>query len=81
MYFSISIQVQIVLAICLFYLYDAALLLKPEEGLLRPKRRGWTGMLANQGFELRQNWLLWPPILLPHQPLYKLHWDATRIEL
>lgn len=81
MYFSISIQVQIVLAICLFYLYDAALLLKPEEGLLRPKRRGWTGMLANQGFELRQNWLLWPPILLPHQPLYKLHWDTTRIEL
>jgi hypothetical protein len=81
LYFSISIQVQIVLAICLFYLYDAALLLKPEEGLLRPNRQGWTGLLANRGFELRQNWLLWPPILLPHQPLYKLRWNTARIEL
>lgn len=81
MYFSISIQVQIVLAICLFYLYDAALLLKSDEGLLRRGRRGWQATLASKGFELRQRWLLWPPIFLPHQPIYRLRWNATQITL
>ncbi|RGE47071.1 hypothetical protein DZC30_01355 [Comamonas testosteroni] len=83
MYFTISIQLQIVLAICLFYLYDAALLLKPEEGLLRrsSRRHRWLGLLASRGFELRQNWLLWPPIFLPHQPIYRLRWNAAQISL
>lgn len=81
MYFTITTQVQIVLIICLFYLYDAALLLKPEEGLLRKSRRGWLAQLASQGFELRQNWLLWPSIFAIHQPVYRLHWNATQITL
>ena len=81
MYFSISIQWQIVLAICLFYLYDAALLLKSDEGLLRRLRNGWSGMLASQGFELRQQWLLWPPVFVLHQPLYRLRWNAAQITL
>lgn len=81
MYFTISIQLQIVLAICLFYLYDAALLLKPEEGLLRRSRHRWLGLLASRGFELRQQWLLWPPIFAPHQPIYRLRWNAAQIRL
>lgn len=81
MYFTITTQVQIVLIICLFYLYDAALLLKPEEGLLRKSRRGWLAQLASQGFELRQNWLLWPSIFAIHQPVYRLRWNATQITL
>ena len=72
---------QIVLIICLFYLYDAALLLKPEEGLLRKSRRGWLAQLASHGFELRQNWLLWPSIFAIHQPVYRLRWNATQITL
>ncbi|MEF9947614.1 MAG: hypothetical protein RR800_04595 [Comamonas sp.] len=81
MYFTVSIEVQIVLAICLFYGYDTALLLKPEEGLLRKSRSGWLAQLASQGFELRQNWLLWPSIFAIHQPVYRLHWNATQITL
>lgn len=72
---------QIVLIICLFYLNDAALLLKPEEGLLRKSRRGWLAQLASRGFELRQNWLLWPSIFAIHQPVYRLRWNATHITL
>ncbi|CAM4259484.1 hypothetical protein COAQ111491_13355 [Comamonas aquatilis] len=81
MYFTVSIEVQIVLAICLFYGYDAALALQPHQGLLRAGARRWHGRLAMSGFELRRAWLLWPPIFLPHQPLYRLNWDATHIAL
>ena len=81
LYFTVSIEVQIVLAVCLFYLYDAALLLKSDEGLLRRLRHGWTGILASRGFELRQQWLLWPPVFVLHQPLYRLRWNAAQITL
>lgn len=81
MYFTISIEVQIVLAICLFYGYDSALGLQAHEGLLRSGRKRWHGLLALSGFELRGTWLLWPPILLPHQPVYRMPWDATRLAL
>lgn len=81
MYFTISTQLQVVLAIVLFYLYDAALLLKPEEGLLSPLRSGWRAQLASQGFELRRNRLLWLPIFALHQPAYRLHWSTTQIRL
>lgn len=81
MYFTISTQLQVVLAIVLFYLYDAALLLKPEEGLLRPLRSGWRAQLASSGFELRQNRLLWLPVFVLHQPVYRQRWSATRIQL
>ncbi|MEG0555997.1 MAG: hypothetical protein RR574_05975 [Comamonas sp.] len=81
MYFTVSIEVQIVLAICLFYGYDAALALPSHQGLLRAGTRRWHGRLAFSGFELRRAWLLWPPIFLPHQPLYRLSWDATHIAL
>ena len=81
MYFTISPQLQIVLAICLFYLYDAALLLKHDEGLLHPMRKGWRAQLASRGFELRQNWLLWPPIFAIHRPVYRLRWSDTQIQL
>lgn len=81
LYFTITTQVQIVLAICLFYLYDAALLLKPDEGLLRKSHRGWLVQLASRGFELRQNWVLWPSLVAIHQPVYRLRWSATLITL
>ena len=81
MYFTISTQLQVVLAIVLFYLYDAALLLKPEEGLLRPLRSGWRAQLASRGFELRQKRLLWLPIFVLHRPVYRQRWSATRIHL
>jgi len=81
LYFTISTQLQVVLAIVLFYLYDAALLLKPEEGLLRPLRSGWRAQLASGGFELRQNRLLWLPVFALHRPVYRQRWSATRIHL
>ncbi|WP_370678594.1 hypothetical protein [Comamonas sp. GB3 AK4-5] len=70
-----------VLAIALFYLYDAALALQPEQGLLRRGRKQWLARLATEGFELRRQRLLWPPLWLLHQPLYRLHWNPTRIVL
>lgn len=81
MYFTISTQLQVVLAIVLFYLYDTALLLKPEEGLLSPLRSGWRAQLASRGFELRQNRLLWLPAFALHRPVYRQHWSTTRIHL
>ena len=81
LYFTISIEVQIVLAICLFYLYDAALLLEANEGLLRRSASRWYMLLASNGFELRQRYLLWPSIFVLHQPVYRGAWSSTRIEL
>lgn len=72
---------QIVLAICILYLYDAALGLQADEGLLRRARKTWHAQLATQGFELRRAYLLWPPVLLPHQPVYRLGWNPAHIQL
>lgn len=81
LYFTITTEVQILLAVGLFYLYDAALALQPEQGLLRKTRTQWLARLASSGFELRRCWLLWPPLLMVHQPLYLLRWDAADIQL
>ena len=70
-----------VVAICLFYLYDAAIALQAEQGLLRRGRGQWQARLATEGFALRRQWLLWPPLWLLHQPLYRLRWSPTRIVL
>ena len=80
MYFTITTEVQIVLAICLFYLYDAALGLQSDEGLLLHGRR-WRAILATQGFELRKVWLVWPSVVLPHRAVYRMRWSNTCIDL
>lgn len=80
-YFTVSAELQIALAICIFYLYDAALGLQADEGLLRRARKSWHAQLATQGFELRRAYLLWPPVLLPHQPVYRLRWNPAHIQL
>jgi hypothetical protein len=80
-YFNMSAEMQIILAICIFYLYDAALGLQADEGLLRRARKSWHAQLATQGFELHRAYLLWPPVLLPHQPVYRLRWNPARIQL
>jgi hypothetical protein len=81
LYFTISAEVQMVLAIALFYLYDAALALQPEQGLLRQGHGQWLARLATEGFALRRQWLLWPPLWLLHQPLYRLRWNPVHITL
>jgi len=81
-YFTVSAEAQILLAICIFYLYDAAVGLQAGEGLLRRTRsNSWRAQLATQGFELRRAYLLWPPVLQPHQPVYRLRWNPGHIRL
>ncbi|GKS98195.1 hypothetical protein AVKW3434_02425 [Acidovorax sp. SUPP3434] len=74
-------EAQVMLAICAFYGYDACVPLAADAGLLRRGRRGWHGLLATQGFEVRWAYLAWPALLLPHQPVYTLRWDVERVHL
>jgi len=80
-FISIGPEAQVMLAICAFYLYDACIPLSADAGLLRPARPGWRGLLAAQAFEVRWAYLAWPPLLLPHRPVYRLRWDPARVQL
>ena len=75
-------EAQVMFAICAFYAYDACVPLAADAGLMRCSgRTGWHGLLATQGFEVRWAYLVWPALLLPHQPVYPLRWQASRIHL
>ena len=57
------------------YLYDSALLLYFDEGILTPGRRGrWRVLFGSEGFRLMGRGLLIPNPLFPHQPLFRLAW-------
>lgn len=77
MFTAFTHEVQIVLAICAFYLYDACVSARINEGLLIRGRRAWRCRLGVNGFEARRAFLLWPALLLPHQPMYRLSWQST----
>ena len=77
MYTAFTSEVQIVLAICAFYLYDACITARINEGLLIRGRRRWLCRLGVQGFEARRAFLLWPSLFQPHRPVYRLSWQST----
>jgi hypothetical protein len=74
------------------YLYDSALLLYFDEGILAPASRGrWRVLFGSDRFRLMGRGLFIPNPLLPHRPLFRLarrfpssgravdaHWPARR---
>ncbi len=77
MYTAFTSEVQIVLAICAFYLYDACIVARINEGLLIRGWRQWHCRLGASGFEARRAFLLWPSLFQPHRPVYRLSWQST----
>jgi len=72
---GISTEVQLLVLAVLFYVYDSSLLLYVNEGVLVAHRRGWTVKTANKGFTVRGKNLVFPDLLLPHRPVFRLSWD------
>jgi hypothetical protein len=57
------------------YLYDSALLLYSNEGVLIARRAGWSVRFAS-AFRLARKELFLPSPLSPHRPLFRLAWNA-----
>ncbi len=72
---GISTEVQLFVLAALFYVYDSALLLYVNEGALVPHRRRWVVKTGNKGFTIRGKNLVFPDLLLPHRPVFRLSWD------
>lgn len=57
------------------YIYDSALLLRRDEGVLVPARRGrWSVELGSQSYQLLGKYVFIPNPFLPHRPLYRAAW-------
>ncbi|QNP48495.1 hypothetical protein [Diaphorobacter aerolatus] len=81
MYSAFTPEAQIVVAICAFYLYDACITARVNEGLLLRGWRGWRCRLGVQGLEARRKFLLWPALMRPHLPVYRLNWQNTDLAM
>lgn len=69
-------EVALILTAAGLYLYDSALLLYGDEGLiLAVGRNGWAVRFGS-GIRIRGRDLFIPSPLLPHRPLFRLVWDA-----
>ena len=77
---GISTEVQLLILAALFYVYDSALLLYVNEGTLTPTRRGWTVKTGETGFTLRGKNLVFPNLILPHRPVFRLSWNYKHPE-
>lgn len=57
------------------YVYDSALLLRSNEGILFPKRRnGWGVGFGSHRFQVMGKEPFLPNPFLPHRPLFRLSW-------
>lgn len=58
------------------YLYDSMLLLRRDEGVLMPARRGgWSVGLGSRSYQLLGKYVFIPNPFLPHRPLFKASWS------
>ncbi len=59
------------------YLYDSAILLLCNEGILSPVRgSGWTILFGSERFQIRGKDFFMPNPALPHRPLFRLSWQT-----
>ncbi len=72
---GVSAEVQLFFLAALFYVYDSALLLFVNEGVLTPSRNGWSIKTGNTGFTIRGKNLIFPNLFLPHRPVFCLSWN------
>ncbi len=77
---SFSTEWQLLALAACFYIYDSALLLYVNEGILTPARRSWSIKLAVRGFTIRGKNLIFPNLLIPHRPVYRLFWDYKSLD-
>jgi hypothetical protein len=57
------------------YLYDSTLLLRRDEGVLMPARRGrWSVGLGSHSYQLLGKYVFIPNPFLPHRPLFRASW-------
>jgi len=73
-------ELQLLLAAVFFYLYDASVLLHPDEGLLSPSGgRSWAFVYRPNSVALRGRLVHVPNPLLPHRPVYRVAWSAEAV--
>lgn len=75
---GVSTEVQLLALAALFYVYDSALLLYANEGTLTSNRQGWSIKTGDTGFTVRGRNLVFPNLLLPHRPVFRLSWDCKK---
>jgi hypothetical protein len=69
-------ELALMLAAAGLYLYDSALLLYGDEGIVSATgRKGWAVRFGS-GIQIRGRNLFIPPPLLPHRPIFRLAWKA-----
>lgn len=57
------------------YLYDSAIMLYINEGILTPRGRGWSVGFGSNKARLKGMEVFLPHPLLPHRPLFRLAWQ------
>ncbi|MFN5101022.1 MAG: hypothetical protein ACK5D0_12490 [Burkholderiaceae bacterium] len=72
---GVSSEVQLLLLAALLYVFDSALLLYVNEGTLTPTGKDWSIKTGGSGFTIRGKNLVFPNLLLPHRPVFRLSWN------
>jgi hypothetical protein len=70
-------ELALVLVAAGLYLYDSAMLLHGDEGVVIGERKRWAVKFGS-GILIRGRNLFLPSPLLPHQPIFRLVWRAER---
>lgn len=71
----VPLEAQLLILAVLFYVYDSSILLFSNEGVITPSWKNWTAQTNHRGLVLLRKKLFIPNLLLPHRPIFRLHWQ------
>lgn len=71
----VPLEAQLLILAVLFYIYDSSILLFSNEGVITPSWKNWTAKTHPRGLVLLRKRLFIPNLLLPHRPIFRLHWQ------
>jgi len=79
---SLSVELQMLLLAVGLYAFDSLLLLYPNEGVLTVIGKDkWKVKFGSDNTRVRGKEILFPNLLLPHRPVFKLSWDYEGAKL
>lgn len=74
---SLSVELQLLTLAFGLYVFDSMLLLFPNEGVLTSVGKArWRVTFGSDKTKVRGKEILFPNLLLPHRPIFKLSWDC-----
>jgi len=79
---SLSVEFQLLMLAVGLYVFDSTLLLYPNEGVLTLIGKDkWRIMFGSDNTRVRGKEVLFPNLLLPHRPVFKLSWEYEGAKL